>query len=136
MKFLENLVSSLGFHQPKFRCWIIGTARIRLAVSFGSGVLAFIAGKAAKEGICLRSWSHPFFLPLPAYQVFHVFFRSYIFRKLVVCIQLQKTGNTDRSLPVVLVLDSSKHLVNVGGCGQPYGDQLDTSDYIYISDEM
>ena len=80
MKFLENLVSSLAFHQPKFRCWIIGTARIRLAVSFGSGVLAFIAGKAAKEGICFEVMVPIFFvLPRSCLPSLPLFFSDLIF---------------------------------------------------------
>lgn len=125
MKFLENLVSSLGFHQPKkknkpFRCWIIGTARIRLAVSLAlvyfhpyANCSRLLLVKLPKRG---KVWGHgPIFffgatscLPsLPRlFPILYFFEPDCLYSSQKIC-------NTDRSLPVVLVLDSSKHLVNV-----------------------
>lgn len=113
-------ISSTKKKNKPFRCWIIGTARIRLAVSLAlvyfhpyANCSRLLLVKLPKRG---KVWGHgPIFffgatscLPsLPRlFPILYFFEPDCLYSSQKIC-------NTDRSLPVVLVLDSSKHLVNV-----------------------
>lgn len=140
MKFLENLVSSLGFHQPKKKKQAVSVLdhwnRKDKACSFlGSGVLppirkllAFIARKAAKEGKGLRSWSHLFFWCHFVLTKSSTSFSDFIFFWAWLFVFISKNLQYWQIFACcigVRFLQTSCEC----GCAQPYGDQLIPVEY-------